>query len=331
MWHLEFKTPLLLLLLIPWALALAWYIFARVYDREAAVAVSSESVVRARRSIRAVTYRFLPVLRFLSILLIILALSRPGKGIHYSSINNRGIDIVVTMDVSGSMMAEDFQPKNRLTVEKQVIADFIKRRTADRVGLVVFAGEAYLQCPLTLEHRMITDIVDEVDFQTVHVDGTAIGDAIALATSRMMDSKAKSKVILLVTDGMNNRGQIDPDTAAKAAQELGIKIYTVGIGKKGEMVPYPTGLMGMTRMVQIDMDEESLRRIADTTGGKFYNATSSGVLWQNIKDIDRLEKTDVEVKQYHEFYDRFQWLLVAAMALFFVEVLLRSVVYRKIP
>lgn len=329
--YLEFKNPMLLLLLIPWALMLFWFIYRKLYDREAAVAISSESVVRARTSIRARTYRFLSVLRFAAILLLIIALARPGRGVDYSSIKNLGVDIMVTMDVSLSMLAEDFQPKNRLAVSKQVIKDFVSRRTTDRIGMVVFAGEAYLQCPLTLEHQMIQDIADEVDFDSVHVDGTAIGDAIALATARMMDSKAKSRIILLVTDGMNNRGSIDPETAAKAAAEMGIKIYTVGIGRKGETVPYPSGIPMMKQQIMVDIDEDSLRNIAEITGGKYFNATSSGVLWQNFKDIDRMEKSQVELKQYHEFYDRFQWFLAAAAALFFAEMLLRSVVYRKVP
>jgi Ca-activated chloride channel homolog len=329
--YLEFKNPLLMLLLAPWALMLFWFIYRKIYDREAAVAISSESVVRARTSIRARTYRFLPVLRFTAVLLLIIALSRPGRGVDYSSIKNLGVDIMVTMDVSLSMLAEDFQPKNRLAVSKQVIKDFVARRKTDRIGMVVFAGEAYLQCPLTLEHQMIQDIANEVDFESVHVDGTAIGDAIALATARMMDSKAKSRIILLVTDGMNNRGSIDPETAAKAAAEMGIKIYPVGIGRKGETVPYPTGIPMMKQQIMVDIDEDSLKNIAELTGGKYFNATSSGVLWQNFKDIDRLEKSQVELKQYHEFYDRFQWFLAAAAALFFIEIILRSVVYRKVP
>ncbi|MBP7738760.1 MAG: VWA domain-containing protein [Spirochaetes bacterium] len=331
MTQLEFKNPMLLLLLIPWALMLFWFLFRKLYNREAAVAISSEEVVRARQSIRARTYRFLPALRFAALLLLILALSRPGKGVHYSSVKNLGVDIMITMDVSLSMLAEDFQPKNRLTVSKQVIKDFVARRKTDRIGMVVFAGEAYLQCPLTLEHQMIQDIAGEVDFESVHVDGTAIGDAIALATARMMDSKAKSRVILLVTDGMNNRGSIDPETAAKAAAEMGIKIYPVGIGKKGETVPYPSGIPMMKQQIMVDIDEDSLKNIAEITGGKYFNATSSGVMWQNFKDIDRLEKSQVELKQYHEFYDRFQWLLFAAAALFLAEIILRSVVYRKVP
>ena len=329
--HIEFKDPLLLLLLVPWALALAWYLFRRLYNREAAVAISSERVVRVRGSIRADTYRFLPALRFAAMLLLIIAVARPGKGVDYSSIKNLGVDIMIAMDVSQSMRAEDFQPKNRLAVSKQVITDFVARRKNDRLGMVIFAGEAYLQCPLTLEHDMINDLTGEVDFDSVHVDGTAIGDAIALAAARMMDSKAKSRVILLVTDGRNNRGAIDPETAAKAAAELGIKIYTVGIGKIGEPVPYPTGIPMIKQQVMLDMDEDTLKKIADVTGGKFYSAGSSGEFRESFKDIDRMEKSQIEVKRYHEFYDRFQWLIVAAVSLFFAEILLRSVVYRKVP
>ncbi len=331
MWHLEFKSPLMLLLLVPWAFMLFWFLFRKLYKREAAIAVSSSGIVSLRRSIRTITYRFLPGLRFAAILLLIIALSRPGKSVTYTSVQTLGIDIMIAMDLSGSMRGEDFEPRNRMEVSKQVIRDFIALRTSDRIGLVVYAGEAYLQCPLTLEHRMISDIVSEVDFYTVHADGTAIGDAIALAASRMIDSKSKSKIIVLITDGRNNTGQIDPDTAAKAAGELGIKIYTVGIGTKGKPVPYPTSVPFMKQYMMEDLDDDSLKRIAQETGGKYYNATSRGVFWQNIKDIDRLEKSQAATKQYYEFYDGFQWFLIAAAGLFLSEVLLRSLVYRKVP
>ena len=331
MWHLEFKSPQMLFLFVPWALMLFWFLFRRLYNRESAVAVSSASIIRTRRSIRAATYRFLPALRFAVLLLLIVALSRPGKGVSFSSVKNLGIDIMITMDVSGSMRGEDFEPRNRLEVSKQVIRDFIALRKSDRIGLVVYAGESYLQCPLTIEHQMIADIVNEVDFDTVHADGTAIGDAIALSASRMAESKAKSKIIVLLTDGRNNTGQIDPDTAAKAAGELGIKIYTVGIGTKGKPVPYPTAIPLMKQYMMEDLDDESLKKIAQSTGGRYFNATSSGVFWQNVKDIDLLEKSQAEMKQYHEFYDGFQWFLAAALALFFCEVILRSLFYRKIP
>jgi len=330
--QLEFKNPLLLLLLAPYAALVLWYFYARVYRRDSAVALSSERVLTKRRSFRVATYRFLPALRFAAILLLLVAVARPGKGVHYTSVKNLGIDIVIALDVSGSMQGEDFQPKNRLAVAKQVVADFISKRKHDRIGMVVFAGEAYLQCPLTVEHAMLTDILQEVDFGTVATDGTAIGDALGLAASRMTDDKAKSRIILLLTDGMNNRGAIDPETAADACKEMGVKIYSVGIGKEGR-VPYPGpgGVFFGQRFLMNHFDETVLREISEKTGGKFYRAQSSGVLWENIHDIDRLEKTEVEVKVYHEFHDRFQYLLAAAMALFFIEIILRSAVYRKIP
>lgn len=329
---LEFKNPEFLLLLIPFLAMVFFFIYKHLYRRNTAIAVSSERIITKRGSIRVKTYRFMNLFRFITIFFLIIALARPGRGIHYSSVKNTGIDIMITLDTSGSMMGEDFQPKNRLGVAKTVIKDFISRRRTDRIGLVVFSGDAYLQCPLTLEHQMVLDIVEDVDFHTVDEDGTAIGEALTLAASRMMDSRAKSKIILLLTDGMNNRGSIDPETAAKACSEIGIKIYSVGIGKEGR-VPYPAGaafMMGQ-RYLYNHFDETSLKNISNITSGKFYRATSSGVLWENIRDIDMLEKSEVDVKVYHEFYDKFQIFLLMAAVLFFMEIILKSVFYRKIP
>jgi len=330
--YLEFRNPLFLVLLVPWGAMLFWYLYRRFWSAGSAFAVSSRDVVTVRSSIRARTYHYLPALRFLSILLLILALSRPGRGVDYSSVKNLGIDIMIALDASGSMMGEDFEPENRLAVAKKVMGDFIKKRESDRIGMVVFAGEAYLQCPLTVEHDMLGDIMDEIDFDTVSVDGTAIGEAIALSASRMMDSTSKSRIILLLTDGMNNRGSIDPETAARTCAEMGVKIYCVGIGKEGR-VPYPNpgGLFSAKRYLVNHFDPTVLSEITEMTGGRFYRAESSGVLWQNIKDIDMLEKSEVDLKVYHEFYDRFNILIVAAAALFFLEILLRSLFYRKLP
>jgi Ca-activated chloride channel family protein len=328
----EFKNPLFLLLFVPYAAFIGWYVWGKIYNRNAAIAVSSEAIVPKRKSIRALTYRYVPILRFLAIGLLIAAVARPGRGIDYSSVKNLGIDIMIALDVSGSMMGEDFQPKNRLAVAKEVVKDFVAKRKGDRLGMVVFAGEAYLQCPLTIEHQMIKDIVDEVDFGTVAVDGTAIGEALSLCASRMMDSKAKSKIILLLTDGMNNRGSIDPETAANVCSEMGVKIYTVGIGKDGR-VPYPNpgGFFTGKQYLFNHFDGTVLQNISEKTEGKYYRAASSGVLWENIKDIDRLEKSEVELKVYHEFYNRFYYFLIAAVSVFFLEIVLRSIVYRKIP
>lgn len=332
MYGFECKNPEYLFLLIPWGIMIVYYYLGRLYRSESAIAISSERIVTKRRSIRVATYRFLSPLRFLAIFILILALSRPGKGIDYSSVKNLGIDIMIAFDVSDSMMGEDFKPRNRLEVAKQVIKDFIVRRQSDRIGMVVFSGDAYLQCPLTIEHQMIIDLVDELDFDTVEEDGTAIGDALALALSRMIDRKSKSRIILLLTDGMNNRGIIDPETAAKACAEMGVKIYTVGIGKEGR-VAYPSrgGFIFGKRYLYNHFDETGLREIAGITSGRFYRAESSGILWENIKDIDRLEKSEMNSRVYHEFYDRFQYFLIVALSLFFSEIILRSVFYRKLP
>jgi Ca-activated chloride channel family protein len=326
---MEFRHPLVLLLLIPYAAMVFWYVYGRLYRRGAALAVSSRSIVKERRTCRTLTYPYVPVLRFLAILCLIIALARPGRGLDYSSVKNNGIDIMIALDLSPSMLGEDFQPRNRLAVARQVVRDFIALRTSDRIGMVVFSGEACLQCPLTLEHDIIGDIVDEADFSSVGVDGTAIGAALALAASRMMEGGARSRIILLITDGVNNRGDIDPETAAKSCRELGIKIYSVGIGKDGR-VPYPGGLFGK-QYVMNQFNPETLRKASAITGGRFYRAESAGVLWDNIRDIDMLEKSVIDVKRYHEFHDAFHVFLVIATALFFVEILLRSLLYRKIP
>jgi len=332
MGELEFKNPMMLLLLIPFAAMIFWYLYGRIYNSGSAIALSSEKIVNRRKSFRSATYRYLPVLRFLVIFLLIISLARPGRGIHYSTVKNLGVDIMIALDVSGSMRGEDFQPNNRLEVAKKVIRDFIKKRKSDRIGMTVFAGETFLQCPLTLEHDMISEIVAEIDFNTVETDGTAIGDALALSASRMMDSKAKSKIILLLTDGVNNMGMIDPETAAKTCAEMGIKVYSVGIGKDGR-VPYTVQGPFSTRKVYREnhFDSKSLKKVSEMTSGKFYRATSGGVLWENIQDIDRLERSEVDLKIYHQFFDKFQVFLMAAMLLFFTEILLRSFVYRKVP
>ncbi len=328
----EFQNPAYLLLLLPLALMVFWYLYRKLYRRGAAIAVSSERIMTRRPSLRVRLYPYLPVLRVLVLVLLIVALARPGKGTSESSVKSSGIDIMLALDVSDSMMGQDFQPKNRLEVAKTVIKDFISRRKTDRIGLVIFSGEAYLQCPLTIDHEILRDILEEVDFGSVEEEGTAIGEAVTLAASRMMDSRARSRVILLLTDGMNNRGSIDPETSARACGDLGIRVYTVGIGKEGR-VPYPADaafLFGKRYMVN-HFDESILKSMAQLTGARFYRATSSGVLWEKIRDIDRLEKSEVEVKFFHEFSDRFQFFLILAAFIFFAEIMLRSVFFRKVP
>jgi len=335
--RIEFQNPLFLLLFIPYAAMLFWYFFKKYHRRGAAFALSSESIIIKKTSLRSRTYRFMPAIRFLSILFLIIALARPGKGVTYTSVKNLGIDIMIALDVSGSMQAEDFKPSNRLTVAKKVVKDFILKRKADRIGLVVFAKEAYLQCPLVIDHEIIADIVDEIEYGTVDPTRTAVGDGVSLCVSRLMERQAKSRIILLLTDGANNSGSIDPETAAQSAAELGIRIYSVGIGIPGVAAPMPgTGNMALDfffqgrRMVS-DLDIDSLKKISEITSGRFYNATSTGVFWENIQDIDRLEKSEAEVKVYHEFFDRFRIFIALSACLFFLEILLKSAFYRKMP
>ncbi len=328
---LEFKSPMYLLLLILPAAAMFAYVFLKIYNKEISIKISSVRTVKKRATLRGATYKYLPVLRVLSVVFLIIALSRPGKGVDYTSVNNLGIDIMLVLDVSGSMRGEDFQPENRLFAAKQVLKTFIDSRTSDRIGLVVFAYRPFLQCPLTIEYDMLKDIIDEVNFDSVDYDGTGIGDSIMLAVSRMKDRESKSKIILLVTDGVNNAGSVVPDTAAKIAKQYGIKIYSVGIGKEGP-VPYPSnGLFSQKTFIENNFNAAGLEKLSEISGGKFYRAESNAVFLENIKEIDKLEKTDYEVKIYYEFFDRFYLFIAAAAALFLIEILLRSLVFRKVP
>jgi Ca-activated chloride channel family protein len=331
MWSFEFKEPYVLFLLIPFALFAAFYWYKKWNNRESALPVSSAKLVRGKKNIRTVLYPYLPALRFIAIFFVIIALARPGKGIDYTDVKRYGIDIMIALDVSGSMRAEDFSP-NRLTVAKKALRSFIEKRPNDRIGLVIFAGDAYLQSPLTVDHDILFDIVDDLDFDSVSEDGTAIGDALALAASRMTDVNQKGKLIVLLTDGVNNKGLVDPQTAAKGCADMGIKIYSLGIGKEGR-VPMPVpGAFGWVRQyVDNQFDENAVSSLSEITGGKFFRAQDSGVFWENLEEIDRLEKTDFNVKQYHDFTDRFMIPLSIAFALFAFEILLRSLVFRKVP
>ncbi len=327
---IDFRHPYLLLLFVPFFLVMFIYFWRGLKNRNSAIAISSSSLINQKSSLRAKLYPFLPIIRFLSIAFLIISLARPGKSVTYTSVKNYGIDIMVALDLSGSMMAMDFQPNNRLSVAKNVLIDFIKKRKGDRVGLVVFSGDTYLQCPLTAEHNIINQIVDELDFQSVSQNtGTAIGDALSLSVSRMMERKSASRIILLITDGVSNAGSIDPETASDLAKEMGIKIYTVGIGKDG-YVPFPTP-QGRIRKVKIPVDEKSLKQIAEKTGGKYFRAKSSGVLWENIQEIDKLEKSEADIRVYNDFFDKFYYFILIAAILFFIEVALRSLYFRKVP
>jgi len=279
---------------------------------------------------------FLPFMRMLTLGLIIFALARPQRGSEESIITTEGIDIVLTLDVSGSMRAEDFtlegKRANRLAVVKSVVEDFIKARKNDRIGMVVFASYAYTQCPLTTDYRVLLEILKKVDFAPAGEEKTAIGSAEAASLNLLQDSKAKSKIIVLLTDGENNAGKIDPITAARIAQPLGVKIYTIGVGTTGYApVPRMTPFGVQYVQVQVSLDEDTLRQIAETTGGKYFRATDTESLKKIYAEIDKLEKSKIEVTHYSDYEDVFPYFLLPAMGLLLFEVFLAGTRFGRIP
>lgn len=262
--------------------------------------------------------------RLLALGLLIVALGRPQLGYAFEESLTEGIDIEIVLDVSGSMGAEDFRPRNRLAVAKEVVKEFIAERRADRIGVVVFSGSAVTKAPLTTDRQMLSLLVDSVELNTLP-DGTAIGVALANAAARLKDSEAESKVIILVTDGVNNAGAIDPASAAAVCKGLGIRVYTVGVGTAGR-VPIPirstdpiTGREVTRRvLMNVEVDEKLLRRIAEHTGGVFYQATDSERFREVFDEIDRLEKTTLETRhyvRYREAYQPFTWAALAMILL----------------
>ena len=263
-------------------------------------------------------------LRLLALLALVVALARPRLGYAWEEATTEGIDIQIVIDISGSMGAEDFQPENRLTVAKQVVRDFVARRAGDRIGVTVFGGTALTRSPLTTDRTMLDELIASIELNTVP-DGTAIGVALANGAGRLKDSAAKSKVIVLVTDGVNNAGEIDPLSAAAVAKGLGIKVYTIGVGRAGR-VPVPitvrdplSGRQEIRRvMMDVEVDEKLLQAIADRTGGSFFSATDPRALAEIFGRIDLLEKTPVQVKRYvryHESFQPFAWTGLALLLL----------------
>jgi Ca-activated chloride channel family protein len=269
-------------------------------------------------------------IRFFGLALLIVALARPQSVSSRENVTTEGIDIVMVLDVSGSMLAEDFSP-NRLEAAKQVASDFIDGRTNDRIGLVIFSGESFTQCPLTTDYPVLKNLLREVKNGMI-VDGTAIGLALANGVNRLKESKAKSKVMILLTDGVNNRGEIDPLTAAKIAATYNVRVYTVGVGAQGQ-APYPIQTpFGIRRqMIPVDLDEKTLAAIAEMTGGKYYRATDNQKLRAIYKEIDQLERTKIEVTAYKRYTELFPMWLYAGLMVFALEVGLRSSFLRKIP
>jgi Ca-activated chloride channel family protein len=268
----------------------------------------------------------------LALALLITAFARPQKGTQASEVLTEGVDIVIALDASGSMAAEDFEPRNRFYVAKLVTGKFVEGLRHDRAGLVIFAAKTYTRCPLTLDYATLQNVLTGIELGTIE-DGTAIGNALATSLNRLRGSKAKSKVIILVTDGVNNRGEIQPLDAAQIARTLAVKIYTIGVGTSGTArFPVDDPVYGKSYVdLEVEIDEDSLKRIAALTGGLYYRATDRPSLEKIFKDIESLEKTKMQVKTYTHYNERFGDFLLPALALVFIGTIAGFTRFAKIP
>lgn len=274
-----------------------------------------------------------PWARGIALSLVVVALARPQSGSRQETVFTEGVDIVVALDVSGSMRCEDFQPRNRLEVARSTVGDFVEGRPTDRIGLVTFSAIAATRCPPTVDHEMLRQLLEGVDFTAPEDDGTAIGLGLATAVNRLRTSPAKSKVAVLVTDGRNNRGHVAPEDAAEAARAVGVRVYTVGVGTEGE-APYPIedGLLGKRYvMVREDLDEDLLRRIASVTDGRYFRATDPEGLRRVFDTIDGLEKVRIESRVRVLYTELFPWAFLPAAILLGCEALLAGTRLRRIP
>jgi Ca-activated chloride channel family protein len=330
--RLHFADPwfLLLLLVVPLLWARDYWVRRR-FRRGLVFPQTS----LAQQLGRSWTVRFRPWLVFLKLVgigLLVVAFARPQLGSAEEDILTEGVDIMVTVDVSGSMAAEDFRPRNRLAVAKQVIQDFVRGRQSDRIGLVIFAARSFTKCPLTIDYDVLLKQIDDVELGTID-DGTAIGSGLANAVNRLRPSKAKSRVIILLTDGVNNSGEIDPSTAAELARSLGIKVYTVGVGREG-IAPFPVNdpVFGRRYVdVEVQIDEELLKKISDSTGGQYFRAVDKDSLEKIFKTIDSLEKSKISVKSYTHYNEVFGYFLWPGLGLILAESLLSHTRFRKLP
>lgn len=316
----------LLLLLIP---VIGWYIY-ELRKADASIQIGDTRILQEQPTSLRVRLLHLPfILRVAAITLLSLALARPQLTNRWSSESTEGIDIMMALDISGTMLAEDLKP-NRLEAAKQVASDFVLARPNDQIGLVVFAGESFTQCPLTIDHAVLVNLFQSVEYGMIE-DGTAIGLGLANAVNRMKDSQTKSKVIILLTDGSNNRGDIDPQTAAEIAKTFGIRVYTVGVGSYDQArVPVQTPIGTQYITMDSEFDETTLQRIAQTTGGQYFRATDNSSLKKIYEQIDQLEKTKLRVREYSKHTENFAPFLYAALLCLLGEIVLRYFVLRTI-
>jgi Ca-activated chloride channel family protein len=316
------------LLAIP-IIYLIWYFYKKRNITSQIIFSNTESVSNIKTL--KTKLRHLPIiLKLLAVSLLIIALARPQSSINWEESTTEGIDIVLSMDISGSMLAEDLKP-NRLEASKEVAMNFISQRTNDRIGLVIFSGESFTQCPLTTDHNVLINLFKDVKSGMVE-DGTAIGMGLATAVNRLKDSDAISKVIILLTDGVNNKGVVAPFTAAEIAKKYGIRVYTIGVGTEG-FAPYPfqTPFGIQHQDVEVQIDEETLQDIASVTDGKYFRATNNRKLKEIYKDIDKLEKSKIEVTEFHKRSEEFRNFALPGLVLLLFGFILEITYLKQVP
>ena len=329
---IRFQNPLFFILLV--VVPVLVYLFLRKGSiKRGTIKYSNLDIIKkvnTKRASRARTLLF--IIRMAAVILIIIGLARPQSGSKEEEVITEGIDIILAMDVSTSMRAEDFKPKNRLQAAKIVAQDFIKGRHNDRIGMVVFAGNSFTQCPLTLDYSIVLKFLKEIETGMVE-DGTAIGMAIGTCVNRLRESKAKSKVVILLTDGRNNRGELDPVTASYIAETFDIKIYTIGAGKRGDaLYPVDDPIFGKRYVrMPVQIDENLLRKIANVTKAKYFRATDEKKLEEIYREISGMEQTEIKVKQYTRYAELFLLFINPALILILLEIVLSNTIFRKIP
>ena len=322
----------LLLLLIPY---IVWYIFRRKRSEASLQVSTTQMYLHAPKSWKVYMIHAPFVLRTIALIMIVLVIARPQTTDRWQNQNIEGIDIMMAVDVSTSMLAEDLKP-NRIEAAKQVASEFINGRPTDNIGLSIFAGDAFTQCPLTVDHAVLLNLFKSVGCDMVQKgmieDGTAIGMGLTNAISRLKDSKAKSKVVILLTDGVNNRGDISPSMAADIAKQFGIRVYTIGIGTNGNApYPMPTRMGIQYVQVPVEIDEQTLTQIAGTTNGNYFRATSNSKLKEVYQEIDKLEKTKLNVKEFSKREEEYEIFALIALVCILLELLLKNSILKKIP
>ena len=334
MQNLRFENPewLLLLLLLP----LLVYVFVRRKRfRQSSVRYSDISIFNELKvPVSIKMSNLLAVLKILGLALLIVAMARPQAGRSTRQVSADGIDIMLTLDVSSSMELNDLDngDRTRLEVAKQVVSDFISGRESDRIGMVVFAGESFTQCPLTLDYNILLDFLRGIPIAEKSWDGTAIGMALINAVNRLREAEGRSQVVILLTDGVNNSGEIDPQTAAETAAAVGVRVYTIGIGSDGSIRRAVPGIFGTRyQNVEVEIDEETLRAVAEQTGGKYYRATSEQKLGQIYEEIGELERTEITSEIYVEYSERYTMFLWTGLVMLLAEILLSNTRFRRLP